>query len=646
MTISQTKLFELLNAQVQPPVPFTPVNVQLVNPVANAGVSWNTRLTMQAVPNRGFVNDALVYYYRVDLADLGTQEFQLSEIASAAALVAALNTRLNAWLDVSDLEAFTIPANEGTDENLTLTAVPGSLGWVGSMPIVLKALAVTMSTQSTDPYENGSGFVISTVFTLSSPAASDVTFDVTTESDTALEDIHFVPKTESVTIPQGQTTASFDTEIVFDCVVAPGDQFKLNVANITGLLDDNDLVLNVPVRASWTILDGRVVINDEGVRVARFQTFLAPLSSVAQSVNWQTLASSINGTPAIPGTDFTADDDTITHAPEQQSGLLYVMVRPDDPAEDKKLAVMLAGQGTDTGMTRNIGQAEILIQQPILSVSDGVLRPAENPGLGDREMVFTISLNQDGPVTFDYMTAQPGFTSYNDYGTAVKDVDYIEAMGFSNQLGGGNPTSMEIIVQIDTAREDNPYFFLELSNVSGARCERYRGKGVITAASLEVAVADATFELIPPGAAIEDGYVAPITLLITQAVFQENSEGSYRTILNGGEFFGLYPDNTIDVTLDQAPELNGWVELQGLRPGQTAWTLGHKVVRTDGTVDTAIQLSDNYWSNPVAGHEGPSTGLSAPATLKYRAMRYDADGTLQAMSPEFTIMVSHNPIEY
>ena len=77
MSITQTKLYGLLNARVSPSVPFSPQNTELVNVVADSGATWNSRMTLRALPGQGYSGSTPVLYRRIDLAAMGLPEFSL-----------------------------------------------------------------------------------------------------------------------------------------------------------------------------------------------------------------------------------------------------------------------------------------------------------------------------------------------------------------------------------------------------------------------------------------------------------------------------------------------------------------------------------------------------------------------------------------
>ncbi len=84
--------------------------------------------------------------------------------------------------------------------------------------------------------EGNSGTTTATfTVTLSSPAASPVTFDIATQDGTALAPGDYATQTVTgATIPTGQQTYSFSVGVVGDTVVEPNETFSVNVTNISG----------------------------------------------------------------------------------------------------------------------------------------------------------------------------------------------------------------------------------------------------------------------------------------------------------------------------------------------------------------------------------------------------------------------------
>ena len=138
MSITQTKLYGLLNARVSPSVPFSPQNTELVNVVADSGATWNSRMTLRALPGQGYSGSTPVLYRRIDLAAMGLPEFSLGQVTSHQAMLDALNSRYGSWLTMSDIDVDAIGTDEGIDQTITMTARPNNFAWIGTVQIVLK----------------------------------------------------------------------------------------------------------------------------------------------------------------------------------------------------------------------------------------------------------------------------------------------------------------------------------------------------------------------------------------------------------------------------------------------------------------------------------------------------------------------------
>jgi len=132
MTQSLTKLYALLNSDQNPKPAFTPTNIVLENVQPASGANYNSQVTLRAVEGQGYEGTSLAKYRRLSLAFLFADHLAQVMPETPQALLDQLNAASGAWVDLEDLEAFTLPVASGsTPAALTLTAKANSFGFRG-----------------------------------------------------------------------------------------------------------------------------------------------------------------------------------------------------------------------------------------------------------------------------------------------------------------------------------------------------------------------------------------------------------------------------------------------------------------------------------------------------------------------------------
>ncbi|MNU19722.1 hypothetical protein D3C71_79550 [compost metagenome] len=152
MTQSLIKLYELLNTDQYPKPAFTEQNVVLEDVQPVVGSNFNTQVTVRAVEGQGYEGTGVATYRRLNLAFLlaphNTQD--PDTITTPQELLDALNQATGAWLELADLDTFTIPtAVPGEEAQVLLKAKADSFGFHGESTITLRA-AVVLAVDVTD----------------------------------------------------------------------------------------------------------------------------------------------------------------------------------------------------------------------------------------------------------------------------------------------------------------------------------------------------------------------------------------------------------------------------------------------------------------------------------------------------------------
>jgi len=139
MESSYDKLINLLNASNPNPVKFDSSNVSFSDPTPDTGTGWNTKITVNTVPNPKYKGSVDVFYRRIHLSDIGSDVWLFSEEQfTIETIVSILNTAKDTFLLATDMDAIAIPVMRvGDIRTVVLAANPKSLGWVGDVSVSL-----------------------------------------------------------------------------------------------------------------------------------------------------------------------------------------------------------------------------------------------------------------------------------------------------------------------------------------------------------------------------------------------------------------------------------------------------------------------------------------------------------------------------
>jgi len=136
-TLSTGVILRELNELNDPNRKLTEVNVFLGNLVSEVTPEYNTRITVEAAPGRGYLGTVDVTYKRIVLSEVAPDaHIRSTQPFTKESTLALLNATFQLFLSVDDLEDFTPPTlalNETA--SLTLTAKPDSFGWMGSFDV-------------------------------------------------------------------------------------------------------------------------------------------------------------------------------------------------------------------------------------------------------------------------------------------------------------------------------------------------------------------------------------------------------------------------------------------------------------------------------------------------------------------------------
>lgn len=281
-------------------------------------------------------------------------------------------------------------------------------------------------------------------------------------------DFVFPSPDPQVTIPAGQTSATFNVEIVRDNAIEGDEQFVVSAYGepfacdifstqpaIGTIIDDDALAPPDISIANLTLAEG----SGGGNTMANLTVSLsAPAPAGGISVNYATA----DGSATVANLDYTATSGTLTFNAGDTTRTFGVNIAADGYFEPNETFVVnlsgavggniATGQGTVT-ISNDDGPSQI-------SVSGGSV--VEGTGAGSSFLQFAVSISAEAapetPVTFDYATAS---------GTATDGSDFSGQMGSFNFINGQPLIQLvQVPVTRDNVDEADETLQLVLSNPS------------------------------------------------------------------------------------------------------------------------------------------------------------------------------------
>lgn len=318
--------------------------------------------------------------------------------------------------------------------------------------------------------------------TLSGPADTALTFDAATLADTALAGEDFVAKTQTLTIPAGQTTATFAVTGKQDGLFETNEQFFVNLTNVklggVTLANPGDTqavgtILNDDAQPTLSVGDVTVLEGDAGTKEIEFTVTMVGQAGADVTFHWSTA----NGS-AIAGEDFVAKGDTVATIPVGSNSVkLKVTVNGDMTDEpDENFFVNLSQatlSGTNLVITDAQGEAKLLNDDRSISISDVTVVEGNS---GETDAVFTVTLSGDSDheVTVHYRTQDDTATSSG----AAAD---FTGIGDTVLTFAPHQTTQTITVKVkgDVNYDQNDQFKVLLSQATNAQIADAEAVGII-----------------------------------------------------------------------------------------------------------------------------------------------------------------------
>ncbi|WP_311788773.1 Calx-beta domain-containing protein [Ferirhizobium litorale] len=337
-----------------------------------------------------------------------------------------------------------------------------------------------ISIERADVLENNSGsggdFVSFTV-TLSEPSDEDVTISYRSIMGTAVDaDFWSGTGISTLTIPAGQTTGlitlksygdqldEVDESYWIELFNAKGGQFAngQNAIRAIGAIQDND---GGGSNLSLFVSDAVIREGNAGTRTATFEVHLSQAQAQDLTLSFRTVGGS-----AKAGTDFSAQNGTVTFLAGQTQATIDIQIKGDQLVEASEFFSLVVTPTADikNGTLGSTGIARILDDDaggsamPTISV-DQVEVVENNSGSGGPFVTFAVTLSRafDEDVSVEYR-ARPGTAVESDFWSGIGTGTLTIAAGETTGL-------ITLKTYGDQVDEVDESFWLDLFNAKGAK---------------------------------------------------------------------------------------------------------------------------------------------------------------------------------
>jgi hypothetical protein len=311
------------------------------------------------------------------------------------------------------------------------------------------------------------------VFTVTLSAASNlpVTFKAQTVDGTALAGSDYTALTQTLTIPAGQTSATFTVKVAQDSSFEPDENFTVQLSDVTNatVTDGTGLgtITNDDVKPTLKISDVIVDEGNGGTDGDKTFSFTVTLSAAQNSpVTFDWIAA---GGTATLGSDYVAiSPATITiPAGETTAKIQFKTIgdTTDEPDETFQVTISNALEGGEAlTFTDDSGQATIRNDEHFFILGDVTVMEGDTPG-GLVPAVFVIKLNKASTetITVKYQTQEDSATSTGDA------ADYIAIpLTEVTFLPGETEKTVTVMVKSDVNFDGTDKFKLRLSEPTNA----------------------------------------------------------------------------------------------------------------------------------------------------------------------------------
>jgi len=318
---------------------------------------------------------------------------------------------------------------------------------------------------------NSSSRILYFTVALSDPAPFTTTVNYATADGTATQPGDYAARSGALIFTAGQTTKTVGVPIYGDTALEANKTFLVNLSGVSGaILVDNQgqaTILNDDTVPTIRINDVSLNEGDAGTSTVNFTVTLS--APIAQDTTVQ--FATANNT-ALAGSDYIAQNGTLTISAGQTSGVITLTINGDPNSELDEVFLVNLSNAVNATIADSQGRVTILNNDapPALSMSDVTLSEGNT---GAKIFTFKVNLNvaSGQKVTVNYTTLD---------GTAMQPGDYAAKSGTLTFLPGQLSQSVTVSVQGDANWEADETFFVNLSGAVGATIADAQGIATIT----------------------------------------------------------------------------------------------------------------------------------------------------------------------
>jgi hypothetical protein len=314
------------------------------------------------------------------------------------------------------------------------------------------------------------------VFTVSIPAAISQTVSVnyaTADGSATAADNDYQPQSGTLTFAPGETSKTVTVLVNGDRLAEPVETFFVNLTEPANavITDPQGMGTIVNEEPSVSISDVTRWEGNTGTTLFAFIVSLSPAYSGAPVDGQVTVNFATADGSATAGSDYQATSGTLTIPAGQTTGTITVLVNGDRLPEPKE-TFFVTLSNLNYGFAGSGATGTILDDEPRISIHN--VAKAEGRKNHTTLFTFTVTLSAayDEPVTVSYRTTD---------GTATtSDGDYVAQTGTLTFLPGETSKTITIVVNGDSKKEADEYFYLDLFGNSGnSLFTKNRGLGTI-----------------------------------------------------------------------------------------------------------------------------------------------------------------------
>jgi hypothetical protein len=303
--------------------------------------------------------------------------------------------------------------------------------------------------------------------TLGTASGREVAVDVATADGSGTAGVDYVASTTTVTIPAGETSATFEVPVNGDFLNEVDETFTASLSGATNvtIVDGTGVgtISNDDAVPMLSVADANAA--EEAGGTIGFVVSLAQPSGTTVTVDYTTS----DGT-AVAGSDYTATAGTLTFTAGQTTKTIGVPTLTDLVYEgDETFAMTLSNAaGAKIPDAQGLGTISEDDAAPVLSIDDVALAEGTS---GTTDAIFTVTLA--GATAVD---ASASWTT--SFGSATS-ADLVASAGTVTIPVGAASTTVSVAVKGDTIDEPNEAFSVTLSDPVAAAIGDGSGAGTI-----------------------------------------------------------------------------------------------------------------------------------------------------------------------